>query len=93
MGEKIKKIKVVTPIKAIRKVPLKIQVEELEGKLEESIKQFDLLVERLNNFTEEYKKEEVAYEITLSNLELKIDWYNLLPWYTKIWAALKGEEL
>ena len=79
MSKKVNKIKVVKPVSPIRKVPLKAQVDRLTWEVKE------LEAENTNV--------QRAYELTVANLQLKIDWYNLLPWYSKVWTALKGEEL
>jgi hypothetical protein len=93
MSEKINKVKKVNPVKPIRKVPLKVEIEKLREELADSSDFNNVLVEELRELNKEASRIELAYNISLNNLQLKIDWYNLLPWYTKVWLALKGEKL
>ena len=79
MSERIKQVKKVKPVNTVRKTSFKVQNERLIKELKELSLQADQ-VER-------------AYDLTVSNLRLRIDWYNLLPWYVKVWEAFKGAKL
>jgi len=79
MSKKIERVNTVRPVKKVRKNPLRKQVDDLTDEVDELTRQSSQL--------------EQAYGLTVSNLKLRIDWYNLLPWYVKIWEAVRGKDI